>query len=147
MSDTREKLLESKYFLKRMTETQADRDAFKYNLSAFLAAARSVTDIMKTEFDKATGFGDWKNETLSKIEKCDAMKFFNDKRKKTIHIQPVRPHAQVNVDIAEHMPLSDSVSIVLTHPDGTVERRESETTLSSVPAKNETITEWLWYFG
>jgi len=46
MSDSREKLLEAEFFLERMKETQSDRAAFKYNLSAFLAAARSVTWFM-----------------------------------------------------------------------------------------------------
>ena len=146
VSDTREKLLESKYFLERMTETQSDRDAFKYNLSAILAAARSVTAIMQKEFDKVSGFKDWYEETQAKMQNDDAIKLLKDKRDITIHQQPVRPHAHVNVSITEHIAFSDSVSIVITRADGTVERRESEPTPSPVPAKTETITEWRWYF-
>jgi hypothetical protein len=40
MTDTREKLLKAKYFLERMIKNQDKRDSFKYNLSAFLSAAR-----------------------------------------------------------------------------------------------------------
>lgn len=148
MSDTREKLLESKYFFERMTETQPDRYAFKYNLSAFLAAARSVTAIMQKEFDKVSGFKDWYENIQAKLQSDDTMKLLKDKRDVTIHQQPVRPHAHVSVSITEHIALSDSVSIVITRADGTVERLESEPTPSTVPARTETITEpeWQWYF-
>jgi len=50
MTNTRIKLEEAKYFFKRMNEEVANRDPFKYNLSAFLAAARSVTFVMHSEF-------------------------------------------------------------------------------------------------
>lgn len=39
----RYKIGEAKYFLARMEESIRDRMAFRYNLSAFLSAARSVT--------------------------------------------------------------------------------------------------------
>lgn len=39
MTDTREKLLEAMYFLEQVKKNTAERDAFKYNLSAFLSAA------------------------------------------------------------------------------------------------------------
>lgn len=148
MSDTMEKLLESKYFLERMVEAQPYRDAFKYNLSAFLAAARSVTAIMQKEFDKVSGFKDWYKEIQAKLQSDDTMKLLKDKRDVTIHQQPVRPHAHVNVSITEHIVLSDSASIVITRANGTVERLESKPSPSPVPDRTETITEpeWQWYF-
>jgi hypothetical protein len=148
VSDTRDKLLESKYFLERMTATQSNRDAFKYNLSAFLAAARSVTAIMQKEFDKVSGFKDWYEEIQAKLQSDDTTRLLKDKRDITIHQQPVRPHAHVNVSITERIVFSDSVSIVITRADGTVERRESEPTPSPMPTKTETKTEseWQWYF-
>ena len=148
MSDTREKLLEVKYFFERMMETQPDRYDFKYNLSAFLAAARSVTAIMQKEFDKVSGFKNWYKNIQAKLQSDDTMKLLKDKRDVTIHQQPVRPHAHVNVSITEHMVLGDSASIVITRADGTVERLESEPTPSTEPARTKAITdpEWQWYF-
>lgn len=148
MGNTREKLMESKYFLERMMETQSDRDAFKFNLSAFLAAARSVTAIMQREFDKVTGFKDWYKEIQAKLQSDDTVKLLKDKRDVTIHQQPVRLHAHVNVSITEHIAISDSVSVVITRADGTVERLESEPSPSHVPDRTETIVEpeWQWYF-
>jgi hypothetical protein len=59
MSATRGKLQEAKYFLQRMEEVQADRAAFKYNLSAFLSAGRSVSFYMQKEFKRTPGFEEW----------------------------------------------------------------------------------------
>lgn len=146
MTNTKEKLLEAKYFLERMTEKQSDRDAFKYNLSAFLAAARSVTLIMQKEFDKAPGFKKWYSEKQAKMQSDEVMKLLNDKRVMTIHQQPVRPHAHVNVGISEHVVISESISIVITHANGTIERRESKPTPPPPPAETEATTEWRWYF-
>ncbi|MEA3475100.1 MAG: hypothetical protein U9R23_01440 [Candidatus Cloacimonadota bacterium] len=146
MTDTREKLFAAKYFLERMKEEIADRDAFKYNLSAFLAAARSVTLIMQKEFDKISGFKEWYAEKQSKMRNDETMRLLNDKRVMTIHQEPVRPRAHINVGISEHVTISDSISIVITRADGTVERRESEPTPPPAPAKTEATTEWLWYF-
>jgi len=146
MTDTREKLLEAKYFLERMMEKQSDRDAFKYNLSAFLAAARSATLIMQREFDKVSGFKEWYAEKQAKMQSDKAMKLLNDKRVMTIHQQLVRPRAHVNVCISEHVTVSESISIVVTRADGTVERRESESMPPSAPARTEVTTEWRWYF-
>lgn len=148
MSYTRDKLLESKYFLERMTETQSNRDTFKYNLSAFLAAARSVTAVMQKEFDKISGFKGWYKEIQAKLQCDDTTRLLKNKRDITIHRQPVRLHAHVNVSITERVALSDSMSIVITRTDGTVERRESEPTPPPMPTKTETKTEseWQWYF-
>lgn len=148
MSDTGDKLLEAKYFLERMAENQSTQDAFKYNLSAFLAAARSVTAIMQKEFDKVFGFKDWYEEIQATLQSDDAMRLLRDKRDITIHQQPVRPRAHVNVSITERIALSDSMSIVITRADGTIERQESEPTPGPMPAKTETKpeSEWQWYF-
>lgn len=146
MTDTREKLLEAKYFFERMKEKQSDRDAFKYNLSAFLAAARSVTLIMEKEFDKAPGFKEWYAEKRAKMQSDETMRLLNDKRVMTIHQQPVRPHAHVNVGTSEHIAISESVSVVLTHAGGTIKRRESEPPAPPVPTETEVTMEWRWYF-
>jgi hypothetical protein len=147
MSDTREKLQESEYFLERMTLTQDERDTFKYNLSAFLSASRSVTLIMQKEYNKISGFKQWWAKKQGKMRSDEAMNLLNEKRVMTIHTQPVRPRAQVNVTIKEHVTISDSVSIVITHADGTVDRRESEPAPPPEPAKTESNIEWRWYFA
>ena len=146
MSDTREKLQESRYFLGLMTLTQAERDAFKYNLSAFLSASRSVTLIMQKEYDRISGFKRWWSEKQKEMRSDDAMRLMNEQRVMTIHTQSVRLRGQGNITIKERITVSDSVSIVLTHADGTVERREPEPTPSPVATETGSNSEWRWYF-
>jgi len=147
MSDTREKLQESRYFLELMTLTQAERDAFKYNLSAFLSASRSVTLIMQREYDKISGFKQWWSEKQEEMRSDDAMRLLNEKRVMTIHLQSVRLRGQVDITIEERITIGDSVSIVLTHADGTVERREPEPITPPVATETGSNTEWRWYFN
>jgi hypothetical protein len=52
-------LNEAKYFLERLKETNRDKDAFRYNLSAFLSALCSVPGIMNIEFQSIPGFISW----------------------------------------------------------------------------------------
>jgi hypothetical protein len=145
VADTREKLLEAKYFLERMKEKKSDRDAFKYNLSAFLSAARSVTFVMQNEFDKVPGFKEWYTEKQAKMQ-SDESKLLNDKRVMTIHIQLVQPHAHVMVTVEERISISDSVSVTIIRADSTIERGESEPMPPPAPTKTNTTTEWKWYF-
>ena len=147
MSDTRDKLLESKYFLGRMIETQSDRDAFIYNLSAFLVAARSVTAIMQREFDKAPGFRHWYEERQAKLQADDTMRLLKDKRDITVHRESISPDARITVSVAEFMIVSDSMSVVITQADGAVERQESHSTPVPLPTKAKTGTHWQWYFA
>jgi len=147
MTDTREKLLEAKYFLERMVENQDKRDVFKYNLSAFLSAARSVTWIMQREFGKVPGFIEWYRIQQDKMRSDEKMRILGDKRHATTHEEPVRPHAQVGVTVTERLIMTDSVSVVVTHADGTIERSDS-TSPPPPPASATTQpnAEWRWSF-
>lgn len=147
MTDTREKLLEAKYFLERMIENQAERNAFTYNLSAFLSSARSVTLIMQKEFGNVPGFADWYDVQKGKMITDDKMKILDDKRDVTIHQKPIRPRAQVDVRITEHITMTDSVSVLVVRADGTVERHNSmPSPPPPAPTKTESTVEWRWYF-
>ena len=147
MTNTKQKLLEAKYFIERIIENQAERDAFKYNLSAFLAAFRSVTMIMQKEFSKASGFADWYQVQQEKMKADNMMKLLCTKRTMTIHQQPVQPRAHINVSISEPITITDSWSAILTRADGTVERYDSAPPESPpTTAKTETNIQWYWYF-
>lgn len=45
--DTKEKISEVRYFFDKMVKNQNDANPFKYNLSAFLVAFRSIRDFME----------------------------------------------------------------------------------------------------
>jgi len=146
MSATKEKLFEAKYFLDCMIESQDKRDVFKYNLSAFLAAFRSVTMIMQNEFGKVPGFVDWYRVQQDEMKADDKMKLLNTKRTMTIHQKPVQPRALVSVSVTEHITVTNSVSVIVTRADGTVERYDSAPEQPPTPAKTEPVVQWQWFF-
>jgi hypothetical protein len=163
MSNAREKLREAKYFLDRMRETRPDRDPFKYNLSAFLSAARSVRYVMEAEYGKSPGFMTWWNSKKewvkpkeSKGEKLAditdpiraANVFFDETRAKTIHIRGIDPRAHIEGGITASVRVTASVVAQVIHADGTLgERRESRETEQEHPASSaEPTIKWRWYF-
>lgn len=70
-----ERLLEAKYFARRLTK-QFDRDRFGYELNAFLAAARSVTFLLQKEMAKVSGFADWWSGQRRQLSGDSAAAFF-----------------------------------------------------------------------
>jgi hypothetical protein len=60
----RYKIGETKFFLARMEESLHDRDAFRYYLSAFLNAARSVTRYALEE-SRSKGRQEWYEESIA----------------------------------------------------------------------------------
>ena len=60
----RYKIGEAKFFLARMEESVGNRQAFRYFLSAFLAAARSVLQSAREE-SKSKGGEEWYDKTIA----------------------------------------------------------------------------------
>ena len=60
----RYKIREAKFFLARMEESLHDREAFRYYFSAFLTAARSVTQYAREE-SRSKGRQQWYDETVA----------------------------------------------------------------------------------
>lgn len=147
MNNTQDKLLEARYFLERLIEFQKDRVALKYNLSAFLAAFRSVTLFMQTEYSHVENFSQWYAAKQKELESNDKMKLLNKKRVMTIHKVPVEPQAQIHVSIHEKLSATDELTIELIHADRTIEKREPIIT-ERAESRPETIIndKWLWFF-
>ena len=61
------KICEAKFFLAKMEEVEPDLEAFRYYMSAFLAAARSVIQYAKEE-SKSKGRKQWYDETIAGYE-------------------------------------------------------------------------------
>ena len=79
------KINEAKYFLTQMTALVDDRAAFNFNLSAFLAAARSALQYAY-EAAKSKPCGQaWYD---SQVGGKPVVKFFKDKRNVSIHVNP-----------------------------------------------------------
>jgi len=106
-----------------MIEREDRRDIFRYNLSAFLAAFRSVTMIMHEEFDKAPGFVDWYRVQQDGMRLDDKMQLLNTKRTMTIHKKPVQPYAHVSMSVTEQdITVTENASMIMIRGDGPVER-------------------------
>lgn len=60
----RYKIGEAKFFLARMKESAHDREAFPYYMSAFLTAARSVTQYAREE-SRSKGRQQWYDEVIA----------------------------------------------------------------------------------
>lgn len=63
----RYKIGEARFFLARMEESISDRVAFRYYLSAFLSAARSVTQYAREE-SRSKGKPKWYEEAVAKSD-------------------------------------------------------------------------------
>jgi hypothetical protein len=60
----RYKIREARFFLAKMEESVSNREAFRYYLSAFLSAARSVTQYAREE-SKLKGGVQWYDKTIA----------------------------------------------------------------------------------
>ena len=64
---------------------------FGFNLSAFVTSARSVTFLMRKEFQHVVGFEDWYTNKQKLMQSDNDFKFFNELRVATVHTQALHP--------------------------------------------------------
>jgi hypothetical protein len=95
MTSTRDKLNEAEYFLAQMETTMDNKNAFRYNLSAYISALRSTTMFMQKEYAHTPNFPSWYLIKQTQMKADKILSFFNHQRKSTIHIKPIVTHAQV----------------------------------------------------
>jgi hypothetical protein len=112
-----EKIKEAEYFYSQMLKEISDRDRFKFNLSAFLSAGRSVLQYAREEAQSKPGGLGWYDAqvTANKITG-----FFKDKRDVNIHAEPVAVQANVSVGLTATLHVSESLSMVIRDPQGNV---------------------------
>jgi hypothetical protein len=137
------KVEEARYFLAQMAITANQRKAFNHNLSAFLAAARSVLQYANKEATKKPGGQAWYD---TQVGAKPIIKFLKDKRDINIHARPITPLASVEVSVSDTLHLSESVSCTIEYADG---RREDRTAVSSSEVKPEgttTTVSYMYFF-
>lgn len=111
MTNTRDKLNEAKFFLEEMRKVSSEPDQFRYMLTAFLAASRSITQIMQKEFSSKSGFSDWYGQKQSEMENNSILKYLHRQRTLTYHERPVLPYP---ISVIEQIADSTGINIVLT---------------------------------
>jgi hypothetical protein len=139
------KINEAKYFLAKMTALVNDRDAFNFNLSAFLAAARSVLQYANKEAQRKSEGQKWYD---GQVAGKPVVRFFKDKRDVSIHVNSVSPSAKIGVSVAETICVTDSISVTIYRKDGTIEeeRSLSSSPPSSPPEEIETSVTCEYFF-
>lgn len=118
-----EKLKEARYFAQRMGASINAPEAFQFELSAFLSAARSVFQYALEEAKLKPNGQRWYE---GQVSGNTVLKFFKDKRDLNIHTEPVRPSRHISVSDTVHVGISESIRIEITRADGTKEIRQIE---------------------
>ena len=102
------KIGEAEYFLGRMTADREIRDAFRFNLSAFLSAARSVLQYALKEARPQPRGQAWYD---GHIAASTILTFFKDRRDVNVHSRPVALCADIGVHATERIRLTESLTI------------------------------------
>lgn len=110
----RSKLEEARFFYREMEKAHDDREAFPYNLSAFLSAARSVLQYAEREVD-GTPSQAWYDNTMAS---SDVLGFFKGKRDLNIHEEPVQPKQDIHITVSRQ--LSEGVSLTVRDEEGNI---------------------------
>ena len=120
-SETQDKLAEARYFLDQMRRYKNDADSFRFVLSAFLSAARSVTLFMQKEYGSRPGFDDWYQQKQAELANDPDMKLFNEKRVITVHKGSLRLRGDHKVEMTASIHPVGSLEIKVVRADGSVE--------------------------
>ena len=111
MNNTWDKLKEAKHFLEEMKRVSHDSDKFRYELTAFLAASRSITQIMQKEFSEKPGFTSWYTQKQKDMENNPTLKYLHRQRSITFHERPVLSYP---ITITNQVTNSAGMRIILT---------------------------------
>jgi hypothetical protein len=112
-NDTLNKLEESGYFLTQMKQTVNDWILFRFNLSAFLSAARSITLVMQKEYHQAADFASWYKLQQEEMRKDKVLTFFINLRDISIHQKPVKPRFRFSFSLADVFAMPSGSTIEL----------------------------------
>jgi hypothetical protein len=101
---------EAEYFFSRMLDSERDRSAFGYNVSAFLTAARSVLQFALEEAKSRPNGQAWYDKQVTGTQ---IVGFFKDRRDFNIHREPLNMRKDIQVNIEEGFRLHASAGAVL----------------------------------
>ena len=111
--DTLNKLEEAGYFLIRMKQTANDWKLFKFHLSAFLSAMRSISLIMQKECAQYPGFGKWYEHQQEEMREDKLLNFFKELRNTSIQQKQVNPRIQVSFSVTDLFSMPSGSTIVI----------------------------------
>ncbi len=126
-----EKISEAEYFYARMRTEANNPSAFKFDLSAFLSATRSVLQYALKEAETKIGGQAWYDNHISKSK---VAKFFKDRRDINIHQKPLSLSQSVTVKIQDVIRVSEAIFITKIDEQGNrIQEENSSSTQVSLP--------------
>ena len=99
MSSTKEKLEEAKFFLEQLERNYRNSPEVRYFLSAYISAARSVTWVMRSEYQDIPSWEEWYVSQAPDNNKAQFLKAINDLRVKSVKQGPTQFHYRVEFQI------------------------------------------------
>lgn len=107
------KLNETEYFLRGMQREKNEPDHFRYELSAFLSAARSVLQYACKEAESKQGGQKWYDQHMQDR----VLRFFRKERNLDIHKRPTRSNAEYHVRVVDNVYVVDPLPPVTAQGD------------------------------
>jgi hypothetical protein len=96
-----------------MKQTVNDWMLFKFHLSAFLSAARSITLVMQKEYAHTARFESWYQRQQEEMRKDGLLTFFNNLRVTSFHIKQVQPRVQFFTSCEDLFSMPSGSTIVM----------------------------------
>jgi hypothetical protein len=129
MTNTRDKLNETKHFLEEMRRVSPEPDKFRYELTAFLAASRSITQIMQKEFSDHSSFDEWYAAKQKEIENNPVLKYLHRQRSLTYHKRPVLSYP---IRVTDQVVNSTGINVILTGTASTLSLSSSSINFTDI---------------
>ncbi len=102
------KLREAEYFLERTRAELSEPEYFKFNLSAFLSAGRSVAQYALNEASGKRGGRRWYDAFL---KAQPVVKFLATERDTNIHHRPIEPSGHVDVYVTDIASINERATV------------------------------------
>lgn len=109
------KLQEAAHFLEQMNTLFENPELFRYNLSAFLSAARSVAQYARKEARERDGGQQWYDKF---IDDHEIISFFASERNANVHDRPVELGGHADVYVSDVGDLGESATVEKFDRDG-----------------------------
>jgi hypothetical protein len=136
------KLDEARHFLTGIIAAVDDPTSFRFELSAFLSAARSVLQYACKEAKTKAGGQAWFDNHASN---SPVLKFFKDKRNINIHAQPIVPAATINVAASDAIQFSEGVLLQVFDIEGNLISERSSGSVAPRPTASPLPSTWRVY--
>jgi hypothetical protein len=134
-----DKIKEARYFLTLVRAKQNEPVEFRYLLSAFLAAARSVMQYALKEADSTpksrppSAGKRWYDQQISSAGYA-TLAFLRDKRNDDIHVKPVSPRQIVGIGLGDTLRLSEAFDVRAKLGDAEAKPVETTKLTDNTPA-------------